>query len=57
MMTDGWYIYPDSREPELKRVRDTANYWNVYYHFKTYGEAWCYLIAKFGRRFDRYNSV
>lgn len=51
----GWYIYPDSKEPERKRY--TTPYYQVYYYFNNYGEAWCYLIARFGRQFERYNSI
>ena len=51
MIDDGWYVYPNSREPERKRVTD--DYYNVFYYFNTYGEAWCYLILRFGRLYHR----
>ena len=54
-MEDGWYVYPDSREPE--RRREASRYYTVFHHFKTYGEAWLFLIARFGRIFERYNSI
>lgn len=51
----GWYVYPDSRVPEMQR--ESTEYFKIFYKFNTYGEAWCYLIARFGILFERYNSI
>lgn len=51
MIDTGWYVYPNSREPERKRVTD--DYYNVFYYFNSYGEAWCYLILRYARLSQR----
>lgn len=52
---DGWYVYNNSTVPE--RFRNNSPYFSVYYYFKTYGEAWVFLIARFGKQFDKINSL
>lgn len=48
-----WLVWPDSRQPQLRREGYLPR--PPFQQFRTFGEAWEFLILRWATHYDRYD--